>query len=435
VWSWLVDPSHKWLCASYALSLSIRDNRKCRLLIESPWFQQTYGKRFRISDDQNVKMKFENNKRGVFQAVSVGSSATGEGADTLLIDDPHAIDDKTSDIKREGALEWFRDTWSTRLNNPQTGAMVVVGQRIHAKDLSGWILSGETGEEWVHLNLPAEYEPEQKCETRIDGSIFWQDWREEEGELLWPNQFPENIIQIAKKKHGAMGFAALFQQRPVPAGGGQFKKQWFRYFTTENDYYQLETDTGIKRFLMKNCWLFMTEDLAISTKQTADYTVMCVWAVTPDKDLLLIARLRERLDNPGQQQQTSVLYQRYHPNFIKIESIAYQLALVQQLRRQGLPVKEYKPVKDKVSRASTAAVYYESSKVFHPKHASWLHEWEDELLLFPLGSHDDQVDNASMACEELGMPRSVGGMVVHQPTEEEQERQAYEEEDDLALWR
>jgi predicted phage terminase large subunit-like protein len=153
--------------------------------------------------------------------------------------------------------------------------------------------------------------------------------------------------------------------------------------------------------LKSACWLFITEDLAISQKQTADYTVICVWAITPDKDLLLIARLRERLDNPEQQQQTELLYRQHHPRFVKIESVAYQLALIQQLRKKGLPIREYKPVKDKVSRASTAAVYYESGKVFHPKQAMWLPEWEEELLMFPLGAHDDQVDNASIACEEL----------------------------------
>ena len=434
VWSWLVDPSHRWLCASYALQLSIRDNRKCRLLLESPWFQQQpYSKLFRLSDDQNVKIKFENSKRGVSQAVSVGSSTTGEGADTLLIDDPHAIDDKTSDVKREGALEWFRDTWSTRLNNPQTGAMVVVSHRIHDSDVSGYILSGETGEEWTHLNLPAEYEAEHHCNTSIDGNLFWEDWRARDGELLWPEQFPQHIINIAKVKHGAMAFAALFQQRPMPSEGGQFKQQWFRYFVEESAYYELSRPEGIKRVKREQCQTFMTADLAISQKQTADYTVLCVWAITPDRELLLLNRLRERLDNPSQQKTIATYYHRYLPSFIQIESVAYQLALVQQLRQQGLPIKEYKPVKDKVARATSASVYYESGQVFHPKHASWLQEWENELLVFPMGKYDDQVDCCSQACEHLAMPRRTGGMVIDKPTEAEQIEEQ-EEYDEIDFW-
>lgn len=427
VWLLLNNPATRLLCGSYAMNLATRDNLKTRRAIKSPWFQSRYGWRLHLTKDQDAKTKFETSQLGYRMATSVGSSTTGEGGDILILDDAHNIDEKESDAKREAAIDWFDNTWSTRLNDQQTGAMVVVGHRIHSQDVSGHIL--ELGG-WEHLNLPAEFEASSRCST----TLGWEDPRKEEGELLWKARFNESILTRFKKQLGSMGYAGLFQQRPVPAGGGQFKKQWFRYFTTENDYYQLETDTGIKRFLIKNCWLFMTEDLAISTKQTADYTVMCIWAVTPDRDLLLIGRLRDRLDNPAQQQQSSVLYQRYRPSFIKIETVAYQLALVQQLRRQGLPVKEYKPVKDKVARATTAAVYYESSKVFHPKQASWLHEWEDELLLFPLGANDDQVDNASMACEELGMPRSVGGMVVDKQTEEEKEKQQYEEEDELA-WR
>jgi len=425
VWCWVNDPYSRWLCASHSLDLAIRDNRYRRRLIESEWFQERYGHLFKFAHDQRLKSYYENDKKGYHMALAVRGSGTGKRASHLLIDDAHNAMEGEADQK--AVIEWFGKTWISRLNDQQHGPMVVVGQRLRATDLIGHLL--ELGG-WEHLCLPEEFEPDRRSVTKIG----WQDPRTQEGELLWPEKFSREVLDSLKKSMGSLDYAAQFQQRPVPAGGGQFKKQWFRYFTAENDYYQLETDAGFKRFLTKDCWLFMTLDLAISTKQTADYTVMCTWAVTPDRDLLLIGRLRDRLDNPAQQQQTSVLYQRYRPSFIKIESVAYQLALVQQLRRQGLPVKEYKPVKDKVARATTAAVYYESSKVFHPKQASWLHEWEDELLLFPLGAHDDQVDNASMACEELGMPRSVGGMVVDKPTEEEKERQQYEEEDELA-WR
>jgi predicted phage terminase large subunit-like protein len=290
--------------------------------------------------------------------------------------------------------------------------MVVVGQRIHAGDVSGYILSGETGEEWVHLNLAAEYEHENKCETFIDGELFWEDWRTEPGELLWPERFPAHIIEIAKRKHGAMGFAALFQQRPMPVGGGQFKAQWFRYFATQGEYYALGRGDGIKHVRVDACQIFATSDLAISTKQTADYTCLCVWAITPDRELLLLQCIHDRLDNPAQQKAITAVYHRYQPDFIQIESVAYQLSLVQQLRQQGLPIKEYRPVKDKVARASSASVYYEGEQVFHPKNAPWLQEWEEELLLFPRARNDDRVDNASMACEHLAKPRAIGGMML-----------------------
>lgn len=401
VWTWLVNPSHRWLCASYALSLAIRDNRKCRMLIQSHWFQSRWGDKFKLSSDQNMKMKFENTASGYRQAVSVGSAATGEGGDTLLIDDPHSIDDKTSDVKREKALEWFKDTWSTRLNDQQTGAMVVVGQRIHEEDLSGYILSDASGEEWVHLNLPAEFEEGNASQSFVNGELFWEDWRKLEGELLWPERFPQKVLDIAKRKHGAMAYAALYQQRPVPAGGNKFKQIWFRYFVEEESFYGLDVLGGIRRVFKKECTTITTVDIAVSEKQTADYTVISTWAVTPSSEALLVDRVRGQFSNPEQVKQLRLCYQKHTPDYILIESVAYQLAIVQQLRAAGLPIMEYRPQKDKVSRATTASVFYEGSQVWHPKLAAWLPEWEGELLVFPKGKHDDQVDTVSMICDKI----------------------------------
>ena len=152
-------------------------------------------------------MKFETTFLGYRMAVSVGSSATGEGGDILISDDPHAIDEKESDVMRESAIDWFNNTWSSRLNDQQTGAMVVVGQRIHARDVSGTILETNDGE-WTHLNLPALFEPENACRTHLaDGSEFWHDWRTQEHDLLWPARFPQRVLERAKLRHGASGFA------------------------------------------------------------------------------------------------------------------------------------------------------------------------------------------------------------------------------------
>jgi predicted phage terminase large subunit-like protein len=394
MWEWIEKPYTRWMFSSYALSLAIRDSIKCRRLIESDWYKGNWGHIFQLAKDQNLKSRFENDKSGYRLAVSVGSAATGEGGDRIVCDDPHNVNDAESEIIRQGTLDWWDQTMSSRLNNPKTGARVIVMQRVHQADLSGHILDQGN---YVHLKLPAEFEPETKCFT----SIGWSDPRKEEGELLWPERLPKTSLNSLKKMLGSVGFAGQYQQRPMPAEGGQFQKRWFRYFTTKLKYYELILPDEIKRILISDCWHFITVDLAISQKQTADYTVICVWAVTPENDLLLVDRLRERLDNPEQQKQISLIYRKHMPNFIKVENVAYQLALIQQLRKQGFPVTEFKPVKDKVSRASTASVYYESGKVYHPLNEIWLPEWEEELMLFPNAQHDDQVDNCSMACDTI----------------------------------
>lgn len=397
VWSWLHDPSARFLCASYSLELSTRDNRRCRVLIESQWFQERFGNVFNLAEDQQQKRFFENDHKGYQMSVSVSGAVTGQGGDFLTIDDAHSATDAHSDADRESALRWFREVWTNRLNSQENGRMLVIGQRVHDNDVSGYILHERP--DWVHLNLPAYYEPDRKCVTSI-----WSDPRTEEGQLLWPERFSNATLEGLKRDLGSMGFAAQYQQRPVPAGGGQFKKLWFRYFTQEDTHYCLESPDAVKRVLIESCQKVITVDLAISQKQSADYTVISTWAVTPDREILLIDCLREHLDNPEQQKQIQLLYQRYHPAYISVESVAYQLAIIQQLLRLGLPTKEYKPVKDKVSRASTAAVLYEAGRVYHPRIASWLGDWEDELLIFPMGAHDDMVDTASMICDLVSGP-------------------------------
>lgn len=412
VWTWLQSSSERFLAASYSLNLSIRDNVRVRRIIEDPWFQARYGREFQLAGDQNVKSFFENDQRGYQMAISVDGATTGQGGSYLVLDDPHNADEAHSDAERETALMWFREVWTNRLNDQERDKMVVVGQRIHENDVCGYILRERP--DWVHLNLPAMYEPSRHCITPI-----WQDPRTYEGDLLWPERFSKAALDGLRRDLGSNGFAAQYQQTPVPAGGGVFKSAWLRSFGSMDKAYILHTPQGNHAVLQKDCWRFITVDLAISSKEDADFTVIQVWACTPESDLLLIDQIRSHLNNPEQQQSIKRLHYQYQPDFIEIETVAYQLALAQQLLVQGIPVKEYRPVRDKVSRASTAAIYMEQGKIYFPDTAPWLAELQYEILHFPFAEHDDQVDSLSMAADVISMPRPAGGMLV--PTINEQD--------------
>src|SRR5271168_477551 len=185
-WEWIAHPERRWLYSSYAATLSIRDSVKCRTLIESPWYQRFWGDRYTLASDQNTKTRFDNNRSGYRIATSVGGTATGEGGDRIVCDDPHNVQDAESDSVRKATLDWFDVVMSTRVNDPRTAAMVVVMQRCHQRDLSGHLL--EQGG-YEHLCLPAEYEGPGRVT-----SIGFSDPRKEVGELLWPEQFgPEEI--------------------------------------------------------------------------------------------------------------------------------------------------------------------------------------------------------------------------------------------------
>lgn len=185
--------------------------------------------------------------------------------------------------------------------------------------------------------------------------------------------------------------------------GGLFKASYFRYWRPAEGAYEFEG------CLVRSsaCPRFVTVDLAVSTKTSADYTVAGVWALTPDGALLLLHLERQRLEGPDQVPMLRRIHERWHPGVIAIESSGYQLTLIQEARRTGLPIQELHPDRDKVSRAWVAAARMEGGDVYLPSGAAFLEAFEAELLLFPKGRHDDQVDvlsYAAVVAAELAAP-------------------------------
>ena len=226
VWTWirrpethLLGPSVQFLFASYAQALSIRDSVKCRRLIDSPKFQERWGDRFSLTTDQNTKGLFENDQKGRRLAASVDSHLTGEGGDIIVIDDAHNVRDKESEVKRMAALDWWDQSVSNRLNDSVTGAFVVIGQRVHHQDLCGHLLD-KGG--WTHLCLPARYESDHP-------HLSAHDPRTEDGELLWPDRFPEETLRKLEDDLGTYGSAGQMQQRPAPRSGGMFDRNWWDF--------------------------------------------------------------------------------------------------------------------------------------------------------------------------------------------------------------
>lgn len=154
-WEWIRFPEQRWLFASYASDLSIRDSVKCRRVVQSPWYQRHWGDVYQLSGDQNAKQRFETTRGGARLSTSVGGVLTGEGGSRLVVDDPHHALDVHSDTMRQSAIDWWDQVMSTRGNNPKTVSKLVVMQRLHTDDLTGHLL--ERGG-YEHLCLPMEYE-------------------------------------------------------------------------------------------------------------------------------------------------------------------------------------------------------------------------------------------------------------------------------------
>jgi predicted phage terminase large subunit-like protein len=223
-WVWTTEPETRFLTASHALTLAMRDALASRRLIQSPWYQQHFGDVFRLSGDQNTKGRYDNDHYGHRLATSVNSSTIGEGGDILILDDPHNPIDVSSDTQRSKDLEWIRQTWLQRKNDPATTRTILIMQRLHEDDATGHLLSEVGGFE--HLMLPTEFDPKRRCQT----SIGFSDPRQTHGELLWPTRYDETETTKKKRTLGSYGFAAQQQQNPAPAEGGMLKKHMWRYW-------------------------------------------------------------------------------------------------------------------------------------------------------------------------------------------------------------
>ena len=209
-WTWTNRPQEQFLYASYAASLSIRDSTKCRRLIESPWYKAHFPN-VKLTGDQNQKQRFENTASGYRLATSVSGSLTGEGGSVVVLDDVHNVVEADSSKVREGVLEWWDQAMQTRLNDPKTGAFVIIMQRVHEQDLTGHILANELGDEWDHLMLPARYEIGHP--TPMRSSLGFTDPRTKEGELLWPERFGEKELSTLERSLGSYAAAGQLQQR------------------------------------------------------------------------------------------------------------------------------------------------------------------------------------------------------------------------------
>jgi predicted phage terminase large subunit-like protein len=417
-WEWTTNPERRWLFTSYAEKLAIRDSVKCRRLIASPWYQERWGRLaawrevFDLTDDQNQKVRFENDKTGYRIASSVGGANTGEGGDRIVVDDPHNVEEAESETIRAGVLSWWDEVMSTRGNDPRTVARVVVMQRTHESDLSGHIL--EQGG-YHHLCLPARYEApvlvpghrveHAEAEPHTD-CPFGSDPRATEGDLLWPERFDEESLAALEAVMGAYAAAGQLQQRPVPREGALFKSDHLRPLPPAFE----ESIRPTLRFVQ--FW-----DLAFSEKASADHTAAVTLGIDRGAVNAYVTHvLRKRIAEESLIDAIVDHVVLTRPLIVGVEEGAYKQAATRDLVRQvgirlaqkkwAVPILPVKTTTDKVFRAQLPANRAALGQVYCDRGAPWWPVFEQELLKFPKGASDDQVDALSGALQlaiEQGM--------------------------------
>ena len=417
-WEWIRRPELGWLFASYAMSLAVRDSVKCRRIIESPWYQHRWGQAYQLAGDQNAKSRYENTKTGYRISLSVDSAVTGEGADRLVVDDPHNVREAESDAVRSATIAWWRESMSTRINNPKTVTRVVVMQRVHEEDLAGYLLAEEG--DWEHLCLPAEYEPKLQIQV---SAIGWQDPRTEPGELLWPQRFGPKELADLKKTLGSYGVAGQLQQRPSPAGGGMLKRFWWRYWCYPGQNLppvSVRLPEGgvasIKAVPLPGKFdeTIQSWDATFKDTKASDYVVGQVWA-RKGADKFALDQVRARMDFPATVAAVRALTANWPAARLKlVEDKANGPAVIATLKHEIPGIVPVSPQGSKEARAAAVSPDIEAGNVYlpHPSLAPWVDGFVDECATFPAAAHDDQVDAMTQALIRIGTGRVMSAWDV-----------------------
>ena len=372
------DPTQRIICVSYSGDLARKHANDFRALMEASWYRDLFpGARIGRKDSET---EIELTTRGFRLATSVGGTLTGRGAQLLVIDDPLKPEDALSEAKRSAANEWFRTTLMSRLDDKRTGAIVIVMQRVHMDDLSGFVLS--LSDDWTVLNLPAIAEVDE--DIRLSAT---QVRHRRAGDVLSPEREPLWVLEALRQQLGSDAFSAQYQQAPAPPGGAMIKRAWIRRYA--------ELPPQVDQYLTLQSW-----DTASKGGPDNDWSVCTTWTVTKDKRWFLVDVWRKRVDYPALKASANALAKTWGARRVLVEDAGSGTSLVQELRAEISGVIGVKPIGDKVSRMAVASAKFEAGQVLLPERAAWLAELEAELFAFPGARHDDQCDSISQALHE-----------------------------------
>lgn len=322
-----------------------------------------------------------------------GGPLTGDDVDHLLADDLYKdYEEANSETIRQSALDWWQTVPETRME-PWTKALAMF-TRWHNGDIIGHLKDqqkrGLVAVPWDFVTIPAV------CDTDDDPL------NREIGEPLWAERFGVEYYEELQRGTPPRDWQAMYQGRPTALGGDMFKRDWFRYFVEQGD--RLHADTEIPRHHLA---VFATVDLAFSTKTSADYSVCCVWGGHMASGRLFLLHVeRDRVPAAGLAQWLRGVFSEWDVHRAFVERSGFHADITKHLiLTERLPLAEVQPNTDKVSRAQPAAALMASGGIWFRHGAPWLGDLEHELLAFPNGSHDDQVDAVS-----LGVHAFRGGL-------------------------
>ena len=366
------NPSARLICVSYAQDLASSFSRDFRTIVESAWYQRIFPM-MRLA--KNTEGVIETTRGGKRLATSVGGVVTGFGADYIIIDDPMQPNTAASETEREKVSRYYSKTLFSRLNDKVNGRIILVMQRMHEEDLTGYLLRTGGGK-WRLLSIPAIatvdslFElPRGKVHHRVAGHV------------LHPAYEPQVALDELRQELSSSDFEAQYQQNPVPAEGNMVKAEWIQYYP-----HPPSREGG----RIVQSW-----DTAYKGGTSNDHSVCTTWLEQGGHHYLLDV-FREKLDFPALLKAAAELNRRFAPTHILIEEQGSGISMIQTLNQMsGAPTVGRRSKDDKRTRLDSVLGIIEGKRVHFPQDAPWLAALLHELHAFPEGRFDDQVDSIS----------------------------------------
>jgi predicted phage terminase large subunit-like protein len=381
-WLWTLHPDWRVISASYSDTVVLRDARKARTLIESDWYRERWPEVQLPSDTSASKAvgAYYTTAGGMRFSTTVRGAVTGQHADVHVIDDPHDPAGVASLAELDATLAWHRETMSSRFRDPKHPRKVLVMQRLHERDLTSELIR----EGATVLCLPMRFERAHPHRSESDP-------RTEEGELLMPERYPEHVVAKLETKLGPTASAAQLKQRPSPAGGGIFKREYFARRCTH------VPDGGV--------WT-ISVDAAFKKTTDSDFIAMQVW-LAKGTTHFLVDQVHGRMGFSDTCKQLVALCEKYPQAIGKlIEDKANGPAIIDALKSLIAGLVPIEPEGGKEARAQASEPLWAAGNVVLPDElharypdgrvgAPWVAEFVAEHLSFPKGANDDQVDAAT----------------------------------------
>jgi predicted phage terminase large subunit-like protein len=379
-WVWSRDPAHRWIVASYSDEVVLRDARKARTLVQGDWYSARWP-RVRIPSDASASKAvgaYYTTAGGMRYSTTTRGSVTGQHCHTALVDDPLDPLGAASSTELDACLEWWTGTMPTRFLDHRTSARVLIMQRLHERDLTReFVRAGATV-----LCLPMRYDPAHPHR-------YPRDRRTAAGELLCRDRVPEDAAARMERTLGPSRAAAQLQQRPVPAGGGVFRAEWFKRWTElpAGGTWSMEVDATFKK----------TDD--------GSYVVIQVWCDDGPRHYL-VDQHRERMGFAATCSAIRAMRARWPKvRTTRIEDKANGPAIIEALSGAdgiggvvAVPADGGKEARANAVQGTVAGGDVYLPDEHHAKYpdgrvgAAWVPAFVHECTSFPKGENDDQVD-------------------------------------------